>query len=323
MPGQDQGADHRSEDGGQALVRQLRRLNLDLLPVLHEILRTRSVGRAARALGITQPAVSRALRELRAVFNDDLLVPEGRSSHLTDRGAALLGPLSRILDDIGALTRATPGFDPAGEALSVIIGTADYVTEVLAPRLVAIISAEAPRVTLEFIHPAIRGPEDLARFDFVIAPRRFGATFGKRVGRMALWRDDYVVIAGPANAHLPAHLSEADFHAARHVGFQTRIGMPESEGALVQLPSVQDTRRVCTVSNFLVMGAIVEATDCIGVVPRRHARDLTRWRDVRILDLDHPDARLDLDLCWAPGTLSRRGLPWVRDAIARATADLR
>ena len=41
----------------RALAGRLRRINLDLLPVLHELLRTRSVTRTSRSFGMTQPAV--------------------------------------------------------------------------------------------------------------------------------------------------------------------------------------------------------------------------------------------------------------------------
>jgi Bacterial regulatory helix-turn-helix protein, lysR family len=61
----------------RALAARLRRVNLDLLPVLYELLRTRSVTRTARSFGMTQPAVSRALRQLRAAFEDELLVSLG------------------------------------------------------------------------------------------------------------------------------------------------------------------------------------------------------------------------------------------------------
>jgi hypothetical protein len=60
--------------GEPDLVARLHKVNLDLLPVLHELLRTRSVTRTAQSFHMTQPAVSRALRQLRDAFDDPLLV---------------------------------------------------------------------------------------------------------------------------------------------------------------------------------------------------------------------------------------------------------
>src|SRR5215470_1185154 len=76
----------------RGLASRLRRVNLDLLPILHELLHTRSVTRTARSFGLTQPAVSRALRQLRAAFEDELLVSLGRNVHLTERAEALIVP---------------------------------------------------------------------------------------------------------------------------------------------------------------------------------------------------------------------------------------
>ena len=61
---------YRRVAGERDLVGRLHKVNLDLLPVLHELLHSRSVTRTAQSLGITQPAVSRALRQLRGAFDD-------------------------------------------------------------------------------------------------------------------------------------------------------------------------------------------------------------------------------------------------------------
>jgi DNA-binding transcriptional LysR family regulator len=84
------------------LAPRLKQTRLDLLPILHELLRTRSVTRTARSLGITQPAVSQSLHRLRVAFGDDLLVSLGRDLRLTDRAEALARPLRGVLEEIDA-----------------------------------------------------------------------------------------------------------------------------------------------------------------------------------------------------------------------------
>src|SRR6476659_8516931 len=87
----------------RSLATRLKRNQLDLLPILHELLRTRSVSQTARSLGISQPAVSQALRRLRTAFGDALLVPLGRELQLTERAAALMAPLQEALGALDAL----------------------------------------------------------------------------------------------------------------------------------------------------------------------------------------------------------------------------
>src|SRR3954454_12692881 len=99
----------------QELAARLRKINLDLLPVLYELLRTRSVTSTARSFNLTQPAVSRALRQLRHTFQDQLLVPLGREALLTERAESLVEPLARTMADLDFVLRPAGQFDPASE----------------------------------------------------------------------------------------------------------------------------------------------------------------------------------------------------------------
>ena len=69
-------------------------LNLNALVALDALLSERNVTRAARRVGITQPAMSQSLARLRELFGDPLLVRKGRSMVLTPRAEAMLLPLS-------------------------------------------------------------------------------------------------------------------------------------------------------------------------------------------------------------------------------------
>ena len=125
---------------------------------------------------MTQPAVSRTLRQLRAVFDDPLLVSPGRNARLTDRAEALTAPLARALGDLDLLLKPARPFDLATEAVRIIINTADYVAQLLAPVLSEICAREAPHVVLEFTWTGTHNTEDLARVDFMIGPRAFSSS---------------------------------------------------------------------------------------------------------------------------------------------------
>ncbi|MCW5747241.1 MAG: LysR family transcriptional regulator [Alphaproteobacteria bacterium] len=309
-------------DNERELVTRLRRVNLDLLPILHELLRARSVTRAARAFNMTQPAVSRALRQLRAAFDDPLLVSTGREARLSSRAEALAEPLHRALGELDLLLRPARPFDPASEAARFMITTADYVTQLLAPILAAICTVEAPHVVLEFTEPGVRSAEDLARIDFMIGPRAFGETLGKRVGVMPLWRDDVVCIAAAANRSVPARITAGQFRDLRQVGFQAGRRASPDIRALLQPTSALETGLVCTVPNFLVLGAIVETSDCVALVPRKVAQELVRSRPLRIVELVYPHKRLFIDAYWSLAASGKRGHAWFRSVLGRAAARL-
>ena len=52
----------------------LNKVDLNLLPIALALYDELSVSRAAQALGMSQPAVSMALRKMRSTFNDPLFV---------------------------------------------------------------------------------------------------------------------------------------------------------------------------------------------------------------------------------------------------------
>ena len=65
-------------------------IKLHQLETFIEVARHKSVTQAARSLNLTQPAVSRTLRELEAVCGASLVVKEGRGIRITRQGEAFL-----------------------------------------------------------------------------------------------------------------------------------------------------------------------------------------------------------------------------------------
>ncbi len=309
------------EKSPQALAR-LRGVNLDLLPILYELLRTKSVTATARSFNMTQPAVSRTLRQLRIAFHDELLISLGREARLTGRAESLLEPLARAMEDLDFLLKPAETFDPATEFAHLVINTADYVIQLLAPILNDICAREAPRVALEFIATGTRNAADLTEIDFMIGPRAFGETYGKRVGHLPLWRDDIVCIAAASNSALPDCLTPAQFQTKRYAAFRIDQGIPPEVRTLLQPTSPIEIAPICTVPNFLVLGAIVQQSDCIALVPRKVARTLAREGNLRIVEISFPRKQIFIDAFWSRAMDGRRGRAWFREILARASAQL-
>jgi LysR family transcriptional activator of mexEF-oprN operon len=87
-------------------------LNMNLLPVLDMLLAERSVSRAGARLGLSQPAVSNALAQLRTLFGDPLLVRGARGMVPTERALALAGPLRAGLAQLEQGLTPSTAFDP-------------------------------------------------------------------------------------------------------------------------------------------------------------------------------------------------------------------
>jgi DNA-binding transcriptional LysR family regulator len=147
----------------------LRRIDLNLLVALHALLEHRNVSRAAEALGLSQPAVSRMLARLRATLDDPLLVRTGRGMVPTPRALAIEAPLRRLLADAEAVVQPER-FDPSKANAVIRMLANDAATEAVVAPWVRRLSAIAAELRFEIFgfSEAVRG--DLARgvADFAI-----------------------------------------------------------------------------------------------------------------------------------------------------------
>lgn len=125
-----------------------RRLDLNLLLVFHALLHERSVTRAAQRLFIGQPALSGALKRLRAALGDTLFVRTSHGMTPTPRALELARVIEPLLLSLQQALHAKPVFDPARAERVFRIGLSDALEVALMPRLMQRLAAEAPGVRL-------------------------------------------------------------------------------------------------------------------------------------------------------------------------------
>lgn len=122
---------------------ELRKIDLNLLLTLHALLTERHVTRAASRLKRSQPAVSHALAQLRAHFNDPLLIRRNGKMTLSATASALLPPLESALYGLNTLV-ASPVFDAGKAERRFRIAMSDYAARTILPPLMKTLRAEAP-----------------------------------------------------------------------------------------------------------------------------------------------------------------------------------
>lgn len=84
----------------------LRSIDLNLLVLLDALLDEAHVSRAARRVGLTQPAMSGALERCRILFRDPLLARTRGGMRLTERAQSLRAPLKSLLAGVEHLVDA-------------------------------------------------------------------------------------------------------------------------------------------------------------------------------------------------------------------------
>ena len=136
----------------------MHRIDLNLLAHLLAMLHTRSVTRAAARLGVSQPAMSRSLAELRRLFVDPLLVRTRGGMLLTRRAEELVQPLQDWLAQVGTII-LPQAVEPSALDRRLRIIASDFAFDATIlpawPRL----TEAAPRLAIDIL-PAIGDPRE-------------------------------------------------------------------------------------------------------------------------------------------------------------------
>lgn len=286
-------------------------VDLNLLVALSALLEERSVTRAAKRVGVTQPAMSRTLGRLRELLGDPLLVRSGRGVVATARAEALAEPLARLLADAAELIRAPGPFDPASAQRRFVVGTSDFVVAAVVPPLAARIATEAPGVdlVLQTASGEMGAALEAGEVDLAVLPDgQTDPALRRRpsveVPFACLLRADHPAIAGGA-------LSLEDYAALPHLLVAPR-GRP---GGVVDrvLADRGLARRVAVqVQTFGVAGEIIAATSLVATLPLPVALDHAAKLPVRVVPPPIPVPPFRLVLLWHERAHHDPGHAWLR-----------
>ena len=129
----------------------LEKIDLHLIRVLHTVIAESSVSRAAVRLGMHQPAVSTALKRLRDLSGDPILVRSGSGMQPTEAALSMLEPAAAILQAAENLFTEARAFDPRVATRTFRIAASDYLDPLFLPQLVAHLKKQAPLCTVEIM----------------------------------------------------------------------------------------------------------------------------------------------------------------------------
>ncbi|EGP08726.1 LysR family regulatory protein [Bradyrhizobiaceae bacterium SG-6C] len=241
-------------------------LDLNLLVALDALLLEANVGRAAMRIGLSQPAASHALRRLREVLGDPLLVRTGARMELTPRAQALRAPLAQALDQVRGLFMPDE-FDAARSERRFRLMMPDLAVELLMPPLMKKLDIAAPGVRIDVVPwrgPAIFTAEFARTIDMVIS---IGDAF-KGFHRQLLYTDSDALAVRkghPAGARLK---NKDTFFKARHVAVIIRGQSEDLIDTWLRAKGLE--RRIAlVVPSYIEALHVAARTDLVAFVPRR------------------------------------------------------
>jgi DNA-binding transcriptional LysR family regulator len=170
----------------------LRRIDLNLLVIFEAIAVERSITRAAARVGLTQSAMSHALRRLRATFKDDLVSRSPEGLILTPRALQLAQALQRPLQEIEDVVDHQLNFDSNTSNRVFNLQISDYLVGLLLPGLYARLQSVAPQITLTVKHhSAANGFDPASDLHLIFCS---DVVTKQDYRRERLFKDKYVVV---------------------------------------------------------------------------------------------------------------------------------
>ena len=290
-------------------------MDLNLLNVFEALHDEASASRAALRLGVTQSAVSAALRRLRELYGDQLFVRTGRGLAPTLR-ADQLKPV--ITDALNKCRQSLAMVDPLQndyEGRSVAVGLSDDFEIALGRRLMALIETRAPKLRLIFrqTHSQIVARALMERtIDLAIASGGFA---DRLLSRHVLGEGSYLCLVDPASLREGQHdLTLKAFVEREHIlissgGF---IGIVDERLANLGL-----TRKVCaSTTHFAALPYLLKGTNALATVPSHAAEAIATLTGLALLPCPLPLPRYPIELGWRTSALLDPAVIKVRDAIA-------
>ena len=293
-------------------------LDLNLLRLFDAVYRARSVSRAAEALGLTQPAASHGLGRLRALLQDALFIraaggvaPTPRAERLALAVQSALGTLEKALDE-------PERFEPRESRRVFRIHMSDIGEGRFLPPLMARLDELAPGLRIETLPlPAadIAAALDSGRIDFA-----FG--FLPKVGdtqRTVLLKDRYIVLLRKGHPFTRARRSAAALLEALQKLEYVAVRTHAETLRILQLLKLEDRLRLTT-EHFMVLPAIVRATDLAVVMPRNIARGFAEEGGYEIVEPAFPLRDFAVSLHWSKRFEADPAHRWLRQVICELFA---
>ena len=294
-------------------------LDAGLLKTVEALLRAGQFNRVANLVAASEPLANFALRRMRELVGDPLLVARDGGLQLTRRAQRLAAPFRDLLERIGEVLAGRDVFDPAFCEQTFRLAASDYASCVLGPALMRAIALAAPRAALAFepFEPArARRSLESGEIDLVVATGLRGAT-GK-LHAETLFAERYACIAAKHHPRVAKRLTASAYAAERHVVVHAPAGAAKADPALAD-PG-RRRRAGATVGHFLLVPAIVAESELIATLPERVAEHFAQRYPLVVHRSPVRPAGFTLAMTWSERNDAEPAQLWLRELVGEAAA---
>lgn len=296
-------------------------LDLNSLVVLDALLDEKKIIGAARRLSTSQSAISGMLAKLRVHFNDQLVVPTGRTITVTPLGQDLQEPVRELLLRIQATVAHRPTLDIAIEKRTFRISASAYTVELLLALLVCRLQKIAPFISLA-LRPQTQNVQQFLRngeIDLSIIPTEL---INPELPHEPLFEDTFSCVVWEGNMAVGESLGLETFLHSGHA--VARLGHPNSPSVVEgHLDALGLIRRTCiTTYDSTSLIPMVVDTQLIAVMQTRLALNTQMSMPIRVLAPPVPLPMLRMSMQWHRSQTNDPGHRWLREQFVNVAEEL-
>jgi DNA-binding transcriptional LysR family regulator len=291
------------------------KLKLDWLEVFLQIYKTKSVTRAAAALGMEQANASIALNKLREHFDDRLFVRTVDGMIPTPRAQSIYPELHSALALIEKARGEPAGFSPNKAVREFRICMTDISEIIILPRLINHLQKTAPGLVIEAEKITEESRHRLASGDVDLAVG-FLPNLEAGFYQQSLFEQDFVCLAAKNHPRIQGRLNKRLFSNEGHILVSTAGTGHAIVDKLLAKEKIE-RRVVLRVPSFLGVARIVAQTDFLVVVPRQLGVALATQEQVQLLESPTKLPHYKVKQHWHERFNADTGNSWLRQTVAK------
>ena len=297
------------------MSRSNEQLDLNLLRVFFAIWDLRSLTAAGNRLGLTQPAISHALRRLRERFGDPLFIRAANRMLPTDAAVRLHEPLDQAFELLNRALQRSVAFDPGVTERTFRIAMSDIAEAYILPRLMNELSRISPFVRVDVVSLVPeRAVSSMRSGEIDLAVGAISASSKDCISIDAL-SDRYVCMVRSRHPIAKSRLTRAGFAKLRFFFARTTSTIYQ---LAEQWLADEDARpRIAVRGHFTTAPEIIRHSDLAAIFPRLLALDLHRAKDFRLLELPFDLPGMEVKVHSHARFANDTGIRWMCQTSAR------
>jgi DNA-binding transcriptional LysR family regulator len=295
--------------------------DLNLLPIAVTLYDELSVSRAARQLGMSQPAVSKALRRLRETFDDPLFVRGPNGLVPTPRAHAIIRTARPHLQHLQEDLLKGEQFDPATSTRPIVLALSDIAEMAFLPSILEYLRLHAPKcpVSTASMRDA-QLAERLEKGEVDVAAGYFPELAQRNFRQRRLSRHGFACLMRAGHPLWKSRLTVSAYLAAEHIVVRREGRSQELLERFIERRKIRRKVAMYT-SNVLSVPFIVMDTHLIATLPYAVVTRFASLSAQVAAALPPFDISYELKLHWHRRFDNEPRSNWLREQLAAVFKD--